>query len=78
MREDSPIYYRRKFHGAALVESARGEICVNINFIIETSPLGTKKITIMPNAQVEFPVLEINKLIKKKIEELDEAGELPL
>ncbi|GMO26319.1 MAG: hypothetical protein LBG79_03750 [Spirochaetaceae bacterium] len=77
-REESPIYYRRAFNALAVIESARGEDKLKLKFIIETSPLGTKKITINMQEQFDFPVLEINKILKKKIEELDEAGSFPL
>lgn len=78
VRKDVPIYYRRLFSGIAVLEIADKMQDLRLDWMIETSPLGTKTITITPVDKIDYPVIPLNKALKEKIEELDAQGKLPL
>jgi hypothetical protein len=78
VRKDVPIYYRRVFTGVAAIEIA-GKVCdLALDWTIETSPFGTKEIAITLLGQVDYPLLPLIKELKKKIDEIDAEGGLPL
>ncbi|MDR2481944.1 MAG: hypothetical protein LBD07_06650 [Spirochaetaceae bacterium] len=77
-RKDVPIYYRRVYTGIAVVESAGVTQDVKIDWIIETSPFGTKETSVTILDQVDYPLVPLIKELKVKIEALDAEGQLPL
>jgi hypothetical protein len=48
-----------------------------MDWVIETSPLGTKELSVTLCDKVDYPLLPLIKEIKAKIASLDEEGKLP-
>jgi len=78
LRKDTPIYYRRIYSGLAEIVILEKKQALNIDWVIETSPLGTKTITVTVRDKIDYPLLNIIKELKLKIGNFDEEGKLPL
>lgn len=76
-REEGYIYYRRKFSGTADVEIPGQTIETDIDFWIETDPLGKKSVDIQFLKPVNYPILPIKKALKDYILIQDSEGKLP-
>ncbi|MDR2552474.1 MAG: hypothetical protein LBD31_04825 [Treponema sp.] len=77
VRKDVPIYYRRLFSGTLVIEMVNSTVESRIDFTVETSPMGQNEIIINSMEQVDYPLLPLNKEVKKFISLLDETGGLP-
>jgi hypothetical protein len=77
IRKDVPIYYRKLYTGIVVLEMTKGNSEYRIDFSIEYKPTGQKDINITFIDQLDVPLLEINKQLKKYIDEMDSAGVLP-
>ena len=77
IRKDVPIYYRRLYTGVAVIEMARGTEHYRIDFSIEHKPTGEKDIAINFIDAVDYPLVPVNKELKKFIDEMDAVGGLP-
>jgi hypothetical protein len=77
IRKDVPIYYRRVYTGAAVIEIAGKTQEFSIDWTIETSPLGTKDTSVTISDKIDYPLLPLIKELKDKINSLDEEGKLP-
>ncbi|MDR2802862.1 MAG: hypothetical protein LBB22_01065 [Treponema sp.] len=78
VRKDVPIYYRRAYSGKTVIEIAGKQEIMQINWVIETNPLGIKETTVTLIDKINYPLLPLIKELKKKIEFLDAEGKLPL
>jgi hypothetical protein len=76
-RKDVPIYYRRDFTGTAVLDVLSRTVEMGIDFSIETKPTGNKKISVIPLAQVDYPLLPLTRELKLFINNLDADGGLP-
>jgi hypothetical protein len=76
-RKDVPIYYRRHFSGTLIIEIVNKTAESHIDFTIETKPTGVNEVIINHMDQVDYPLLPLNKEIKKFLSVLDETGGLP-
>ncbi len=76
-REESYIYYMRKFIGEAVVQLPTDTLDTSVKFSIETSPLGTKTIEVAVGDNINYPLLPIKKALKEFILVEDEQGKLP-
>ncbi|MDR0487268.1 MAG: hypothetical protein LBG91_03370 [Treponema sp.] len=76
-RKDVPIYYRKLYTGIAVIETIKGPSDYRIDFIIEYKPTGQKDIIITFVDQVDYPLVPLNKELKKFIDDLDFEGGLP-
>ena len=77
-REESGIYYLRKFKGEAVIELPGGDFEMPVEFCIETDPLGAKKIDIIISESINYPVVPIKSALKTYIITADSKGKLPL
>jgi len=77
IRKDVPIYYRKLYTGVAVIELTKGPCDYRIDFSIEYKPTGHKDITISFIDEIDYPLIPLNKELKKYIEELDSADSLP-
>ena len=77
-REESSIYYLRKFKGEAVIELPGGDFKAPIEFSIETDPLGVKKIDVIISETVNYPVVPIKNALKTYITAADSKGKLLL
>lgn len=78
-REEGYIYYRRNFSGTADVEIPGQTLETDVDFCIETDPLGKKTVDIQFKKPVNFnyPILPIKKALKDYILKQDSEGKLP-
>ena len=76
-RGDGHIYYMLKFSGIALIQIPGDTLQTPISFNIETSPFGTKKISVNVGEQLNYPVLPVKKALADFILEKDKEGKLP-
>lgn len=78
-REEGCVYYRRKFTAIANMEILARNIDIPVNFIIETGPLGDKKIEFGEiKGDFNYPILPIVKSLREYVKKMDEEGSLPL
>ena len=77
VRKDVPIYYRRLFSGTLVIELINKTVESQIDFTVETKPTGINEVIINHMDTVDYPLLPLNKEIKKFITVLDETGGLP-
>jgi hypothetical protein len=77
IRKDVPIYYRRLFSGVAVLELLKEPVERHIDFSIETKPTGVKDISVSFAEPVDYPLIPLNRELKKYIDHLDVTGGLP-
>jgi hypothetical protein len=77
IRKDVPIYYRKLYTGLAVIEMAKGPENYRIDFSIEYKPTGQKDINITFIDSLDYPLIPVQKELKKYIDEMDSAGVLP-
>jgi len=77
IRKDVPIYYRKLYTGVAVIDLTKGPGDYRIDFSIEYKPTGHKEIVISFIDEVDYPLVPVNKELKKYIEDLDNDGLLP-
>ncbi|QMU98989.1 hypothetical protein F0310_00880 [Borrelia sp. A-FGy1] len=76
-KQDSYIYYRNVYFADVIYEYKGFNENKRIKFVIETTPLGEKHITIDFIDPLDYPVLSLMIAIKRYIIEIDVEGELP-
>jgi len=76
-RKDFPIYYRRFYSGTAVLELVNGIVEVPLEFQIEHKPTGTIDIVTVLSQKIDYPLVPIQKELKKFIAVLDSSGKLP-
>ncbi len=78
-REDSCLYYRRKFTADAKLDILSNTVVTTVAFSIETGPLGDKTIEVeLPaNCDFNYPLVPITSALKQFIIKLDSEGTLP-
>lgn len=76
-REEGYIYYMRKFSGIALIQIPGNTLQAPVSFFIETSPLGTKSISVSIRNKLNYPILPVRKALADYILEEDREGKLP-
>ncbi len=77
IRKDVPIYYRKLYTGIAVIEMTKGCEDYRIDFSIEYKPTGQKEIVLTFIDPVDYPLIPVQKELKKYIDEADSAGVLP-
>jgi len=77
VRKDVPIYYRRLYTGIAVLELINTSQEVSLDFQIEHKPTGAVEIAITLLTKVDYPLVPLQKELKKFIGDLDSAGQLP-
>ena len=76
-RKDFPIYYRRFYTGIAVMELVNGIVEIPVEFQIEHKPTGNTDIIILFSQKIDYPLIPIQKELKKYIGDLDSEGKLP-
>ena len=76
-RKDVPIYYRRLYSGIAVMELINKPIEAPLDFQIEQKPTGHVEIGITFLENVDYPLVPLQKELKKFIGNLDSDGLLP-
>jgi hypothetical protein len=78
MRKESPIYYRRLYSAAAVLDLMGRNVDCKIEWTIETTPFGTSSITLNEVQDIDYPKIPLQKALKDYISELDSSGGLPV
>ncbi|MDR2842137.1 MAG: hypothetical protein LBV52_02930 [Spirochaetaceae bacterium] len=76
-RKDMPIYYHRVYTGRAVVEVAGKRQELAVDWIIKTSPFGTKETAVTFADKVDYPLVPLIRDLKALIDKLDAEGKLP-
>ena len=77
IRKDVPIYYRRLYSGIVVLELLNKLIEIPLDFRIEQKPTGQIEIGITLLQSVDYPLVPLQKELKKFIGSLDTDGKLP-
>jgi len=76
-RKEMPIYYRRFYSGVAVLELVNKPVECPLEWQIEHKATGQKEIAISLSQSVDYPLVPLQKELKKYIDSLDSAGKLP-
>ena len=77
IRKEFPIYYRRFYAGIAIMEFVNGLVEIPIEFQIEQKPTGQTEIALTLSQKIDYPLVPLQKELKKFITALDSASKLP-
>ena len=77
VRKDVPIYYRRLYSSVVLMELVNKQSEVDMDFQIEIKPTGSTEITITSMGTVDYPLVPLQKELKRIIGELESNNRLP-
>ena len=77
IRKELPIYYRRLYTGTAVMNLVNKPIEVPLEFQIEHKPTGQLEINLTLVEKVDYPLVPLQKELKKFIGDLDSGGKLP-
>ena len=77
VRKDVPIYYRRLYSSLVLMELVNKQIEVDMDFQIEHKPTGSTEISITSMGTIDYPLVPLQKELKRYIGELDTNRQLP-
>jgi len=78
VRKDVPIYYRRLYSGIAVMELINKPMEIPLDFQIEQKPTGQIDIGITLLENVDYPLIPLQKELKRFIGDLDSGGKLPV
>jgi len=76
-RKDMPIYYRRFYSGVAVLELVNKPIECPLDWQIENNATGQTEIALSFKQSVDYPLVPLQKELKKYIGSLDSDGKLP-
>ena len=76
-RKEFPIYYRRFYSGTAVMELISNPIEFSLDFQIEHKPTGQTEIALTFTQTVDYPLVPLQRELKKFISALDSDGKLP-
>ena len=77
VRKDVPIYYRRLYSGIAVMELISKPVEIPLDFQIEQKPTGLVEIGVTLSKKVDYPLIPLQKELKKYIGALESDGKLP-
>jgi len=76
-RKDMPIYYRRFYSGVAVLELVNKPVELPLDWQIEHKATGQTEIALSMTQGVDYPLVPLQKELKKYIGALDTDGKLP-
>ena len=76
-RKDFPIYYRRFYSGIAVMELINKPVEFPLDFQIEHKPTGQTEIALKLAHKVDYPLVPLQRELKRFIGALDTDGKLP-
>ena len=77
VRKDVPIYYRRLYTGIAVLELINNSVNLPLDFQIEHKPTGSTEISLTFSQTIDYPLVPLQRELKKYISALDSNGKLP-
>jgi len=76
-RKEMPIYYRRFYSGIAVLELVNKPVECPVDWQIEHKATGQTEIALSFTQSVDYPLVPLQKELKKYIGSLDSNGKLP-
>jgi len=76
-RKEMPIYYRRFYTGVAVLELVNKPVECPLDWQIEHKATGQTEIALSFTKSVDYPLVPLQKELKKYIGSLDSTGKLP-
>lgn len=76
-REESELFYRRKYKCDAVLELPTSNETVPVFFTIETDPFGRKNIELSFPRQVNYPLVPVKKVLIEFILTEEMEGRIP-
>ena len=76
-RKDFPIYYRRFYSGIVVMDLISKSHEFPLDFQIEHKPTGQTEILLTFTNTVDYPLIPLQRELKKFISALDAEGKLP-
>jgi len=76
-RKEMPIYYRRFYSGVAVLELVNKPVECPVDWQIEHKATGQTEIALSFTQSVDYPLVPLQKELKKYIGSLDSSGKLP-
>jgi hypothetical protein len=76
-RKEMPIYYRRFYSGVAVLELVNKSVEFPLDWQIEHKATGQTEIALSLTQSVDYPLVPLQKELKKYIGSLDSDGKLP-
>ena len=77
VRKDVPIYYRRLYSGTVVLELINKPVEFPLDFQVEQKPTGQVEIGLSFKEKIDYPLVPLQKELKKFIGALDSDGKLP-
>ena len=77
IRKEFPIYYRRFYSGIAVMELVNKPVECPLDFQIEHKPTGHTEIALTLSQKIDYPLVPLQRELKKFIGALDSDGKLP-
>ena len=77
VRKELPIYYRRLYSGVVVMKLVNNAVEIALDFQIEHKPTGEMEINLTLAEKVDYPLVPLQKELKKFIGNLDSSGKLP-
>ena len=77
IRKEFPIYYRAFYTGLVVMELINKPIEFPLDFQIEQKPTGFKEVSLTFTQSVDYPLVPLQRELKKFIGALDSDGKLP-
>ena len=77
VRKELPIYYRRLYTGIVVMKLVNNAVEIALDFQIEHKPTGELEINLTMAEKVDYPLVPLQKELKKFISDLDSSGKLP-
>jgi hypothetical protein len=78
IRKEFPIYYRRFYSGIAVMEIINKSVEFPLDFQIEHKPTGQTVIALKLAQKVDYPLVPLQRELKRFIGALDSDGKLPV
>jgi uncharacterized ParB-like nuclease family protein len=76
-RKEMPLYYRKEFHGCAVLEVMEKRAEKKISFTVEKTPAGATEIRVTFLDELDYPLIPAVQALKEYIRELEKRGGLP-
>ncbi|MCK5200079.1 MAG: hypothetical protein KAR21_17095 [Spirochaetales bacterium] len=77
IRKDIPLHYREEFSGLAVLNDMRSMKSENkIEFSLERTPFGTKKVEVKFSKAPDYPAMQAIRTLKEYILNMDKEGKL--
>ncbi len=75
-REPGHIYYRRTYHGDAVLSLPKSSVTLPIQFTLEMDSMGKLSVELNLKEDIHYPLLPLHKALKEYIIDMDKKDQL--